>query len=50
MVTREEVVGGGVKEMMEINKCTCCGEQQVICGRVESLYCTSETNIILYVN
>ena len=28
----------------------CCDEHRVMCGIVESLYCTSETNRILYVN
>ena len=35
---------------MGIKKCTFCDKHWVMYGIVESLYCTSETNIILCVN
>jgi len=42
-------VGERVIQVMGIKKCT-CDEHEVLHGSVESLYCTPETNIILYVN
>ena len=39
---------GWVKQVIGIKVCT-CDEHQVLYGRVESLYCTLETNIMLYV-
>ena len=50
MVTRRDMSGGmgtigdGVKEG------TCCDEFWVMYGNVESLYCTLETTVTLYVN
>ena len=38
-----------VKQVMRIKECT-CDEQQVMYGRVESLSCTPEANIILLAN
>ena len=35
---------------MGIKECTCHDEHRVMCGSVESLDCTPETNITLYVN
>ena len=49
MVTREEVVGGMGEIGDGIKKGT-CNEHQVLYGSVESLCCTPETNITLYVN
>ena len=46
-VIRGEVNGGWVKEVME---CTSLDECWVIHGIAESLYCTPETNVTLYVN
>ena len=37
-------IGDGVKEG------ACCDEHQVMHGSVESLYCTPETKITVYVN
>ena len=34
---------------MGVKECASCDEQQMIHGFVESLYCTLETNKILYV-
>ena len=50
-VTRGKV-GGRMGEIgvMGIKEGTCCDEHQVSYGRVESLYCTPETIITLYVN
>ena len=36
--------------MMGIKECTCRDEHWVLYGSVESLYCTPETDITLYVN
>ena len=41
---------GRMKQVMGIKECTCCDEHWVLYGTVESLYCTFETNITLYVN
>ena len=41
MVTRGEV---GIKE------CTSCDQHRVTYGSVKLLYCTTETNITLYIN
>ena len=42
--------GGWVKWMKGIKECTCCDEHLVFYGSVESLICTLETSITLYVN
>ena len=51
MVTRGQFGVGGrwVKYTMEIREGT-CDDHWVTYRSVESSYCTSETNIILYVN
>ena len=49
MVTRGEVCGGWVKQVMGIKECT-CDEHWVMFGIVESLYRVPETNITLYLN
>ena len=45
--------GGGqgrrIKQVIVIKDSTCCDEL-ILYGTVESLYCTPETNITLYVN
>ena len=43
-------MGGWGKQVMGMKEGTCGDEHQVLCGSVESLYCTPETNITLYVN
>ena len=42
--------GGCVQQVKGIKERTCCDEHQVMYESAESLYCTSETNITLYVN
>ena len=37
-------------QVMGIKKCTCYDEHQLMYEIVESLHCTPEANIILYVN
>ena len=49
MVTRGEVGRAQVKQVMGIKEDT-CDEHWVLDIIVESLYCTSKTNITLYVN
>ena len=41
--------GGGVREIGD-GEGTCCDEHLVLYGCVEPLYCTTETNMTLYVN
>ena len=48
MVTREEI-GGGMSETGDGDGPS-CNKNQVMYGSVESLCCTHETNIILYIN
>ena len=38
-----------IKQVMGIKECTCNDVHQVMYRSVESLYCTPETNITLYV-
>ena len=49
VVTRGKTVWGWVKQVMGI-KDGPGDEHWVVCGSVESLYCTPEPNITLYVN
>ena len=45
--------GGGrgwVTQVVGIKECARLDEHQVLRGSIESLYCTPETNITLYVN
>ena len=50
MVTRGEVGEGWVKLVMGIKEGNCGDEQGVLYRSVESLYCSPETSITLYVN
>ena len=47
MVTRGRWVWGWGKQVMGIKGDTCRDDHRVMYGIVESLYCTSETNILL---
>ena len=38
--------GGGLNKRREFKECTCCDEHWVLCGSIESLYCTPETNML----
>ena len=49
MVTRGEVGGAWVKQVMQIKEDT-CDEHWVLYGIIGSLYCTPETNTTLYIN
>ena len=49
MVTRGEVGGGWIKQVMAIKACA-WDEHPLLYESVESLYCTLEINITLYVN
>ena len=49
MVTKGEGGGGMGKEVIGIKECICDGHW-VLYGSVESIYCSPETNITLYVN
>ena len=49
MVTRGEVRGGWVKQVMGTKECTCYDEHWVMHGIAESLYRTPEPNATLYV-
>ena len=50
MVNRGEIGKELVKQVMGIKEDTCCDEHWVIYGTVKSLYCTPETNVILYIS
>lgn len=43
-------VGGCIKWMIGIKESICCDEHWVSYGSAESLYCTPETNMALYVH